>query len=127
MLSVGYKRKSEAELRKTKDLEHTSFLVGFFLDYWGMPGVKSLMTKWTVVIDMPRNTAAIPGSGNTPIVFNHTSDIAKYVAASLALEKWDPYFYVMSNKVTWNEFLAYAEAAKGRIAPLFMNWIVLPR
>ncbi|KAL6401271.1 hypothetical protein AUP68_15138 [Ilyonectria robusta] len=62
---------------------------------------------------MANNTAAILGSGDVPVVFTHTADVAKFVAASLALSQWEPDTYVIGDKLTWHEFLPLAEAAKG--------------
>lgn len=100
--------------RRAKDLEYTSFYTGFFLDYWGIPTVKSYMSPAIMVLDIAHNAAAIPGSGNTPLAFTHTSDVAKYVAAALDLEKWEPGYNLSADKVTWNEFLALAENVRGK-------------
>ena len=112
---MAYKRLSQAELAKTVDLEHTSFVNGFILDYWGMPHIKTYMSPMTDVVDIKHNVAAIPGFGDMPIIFTLTADIAKFAAASLSLEKWDPISYIIGDRVTWNEFVRLAEAAKGRI------------
>lgn len=100
--------------KQAKDLEYTSFYTGFFLDYWGMPAVKSYMRPAVMVLDVAHNAAAIPASGNTPLAFTHTSDVAKYVAAALTLEKWEPAYNLTADKVTWNEFLALAEDVRGK-------------
>lgn len=71
------------------------------------------MGPFTAVIDIAHDMAVIPGSGDNPVVFTHTADLARFVVASLDLEKWDPVSYVIGDKVTWNEFLALAEEAKG--------------
>ncbi|KAH8589852.1 nmrA-like family protein [Bisporella sp. PMI_857] len=113
LVTVGPKLQVQEELKKTTDLETTRFLNGYFLDYWGIPAVKSHMPPITLVVDMPNDIAAVPGSGNTPVVFTHTTDVAKYVAASLSLDKWDPESYVIGDRVTWNEFVHLAEEAKG--------------
>ncbi|KIM93965.1 hypothetical protein OIDMADRAFT_35415 [Oidiodendron maius Zn] len=42
----------------------------------------------SVIVDVENMKAAIPGDGNTPIVFTYTVDMAKFVAASLELPKW---------------------------------------
>jgi len=103
------------ELAKTTDLEHTVFHVGFFMDYWGLPAVKSWLARTPLVLwlDIVNNAAAIPGEGNTPSIFTHTSDVAKFVAASLDLPKWEPETYLYGDRVTWNEFLHLAEEARG--------------
>lgn len=66
-----------------------------------------------MVSDIANNAAAIPGSGDVPAVFTHTSDVARFVAASLDLDHWDSVHYVIGDRVTWNEFLRLAEEAKG--------------
>lgn len=57
--------------------------------------------------------AAIPGSGNVPVVFSHTFDVAKFVGALLTLEKWPLESYIMGDKMTWNQFLQLAEEVRG--------------
>ncbi|KAF6787294.1 nmra-like family protein [Colletotrichum musicola] len=112
--SVPHKLKAQAFLRnETKSLEYTVSHNGFFLDYWGGQAEKSYMASFTFAIDIPNNTAAIPGSGNVPVAFTHTRDVAKFVAAALDLERWEPEMFVIGDKVTWNEFLHLAEEAKG--------------
>ena len=64
-------------------------------------------------IDIPGNTAAIPGDGNMPVVFTHTSDMGKFVAASLDLKGWAHVSVVIGDKVTMNEVVKMAEEAKG--------------
>jgi hypothetical protein len=49
------------------------------------------------------------------LVFTHTRDTAKFVAASLGLENWDVETYVMGDKMTFNEVLKVAESVKGKI------------
>lgn len=117
LISVPYKLQAQDELKRTKNLEYTIFHTGYFSDYWGMPVVKSNMAPMTAVIDIAHNAAAIPGSGNVPVIFTHTTDVAKYVAASLDLDTWDPEFFIIGDRLTWNEFLQLAEDAKGIFCP----------
>ena len=65
------------------------------------------------IIDLANNMAAIPGDGNTPVTFTHTSDIGKFVAASIDLESWDHITYVAGDKATWNQIVQVAEEVKG--------------
>ncbi|KAJ0385794.1 hypothetical protein COL922a_005598 [Colletotrichum nupharicola] len=112
--SVPNKLKARAFLENvTKDLEYAVVHNGFFLDYWAPQAEKSNMTPFTLFIDIPNDSAAIPGSGNVPSAFTHTRDVAKFVAAALDLKKWDNDLYIVGDKVTWNEFLKLAEDAKG--------------
>lgn len=94
-------------------LEHTAWYPGYFTDYFVAPHVKSNMAIVNIVFDMANNIAAIPGSGDVPVVLTHTSDIARFVTASLALPKWQPDTYLIGDKVTWNEMLTIAEDVKG--------------
>ncbi|EKG12323.1 hypothetical protein MPH_10440 [Macrophomina phaseolina MS6] len=100
------------ELKKT-DLEWTRFQNGYFMDYWGMPYIKSYQQPFIPFVDVANKMAAIPGDGNTPVVFTYSYDVAKFVVAALDLPKWDDEFYIIGDKVTWNEFLKLAENARG--------------
>jgi hypothetical protein len=104
---------AKAALKSTTNLEYTVFYNGYFTDYWGMPVLPSHMPNITMILDIPNNAAAIPGSGNVPVIFTHTRDVAKFVAASLDLDTWEPETYVMGDRLTFNELLALAEEAKG--------------
>lgn len=101
------------ETLESTSLEYTAVLNGYFLDYWVSPHVKSYFGSWPLVIDVPNNVAAIPGSGDVPIVFTHTFDIARFVPALLRLPNWERESYIIGDKVTWNEFVRLAEEAKG--------------
>lgn len=46
-------------------------------------------------------------------MFTHSTDLAKYVAASLDLPKWEADYFVYGDRLTWNEFVRLAEEAKG--------------
>jgi hypothetical protein len=106
--------RAHAELNLTKDLEHTIFYNGFFLDYYALPAVPSTIMPLTLILDIAHDAAGIPGSGDTLVSFTHLADVAKLVAASLDLDQWDEKFYVVGDTVTWNEFLKLAEEAKGK-------------
>ncbi|KAB2109872.1 hypothetical protein AG0111_0g2243 [Alternaria gaisen] len=82
-------------------------------DYWGYPYVPTHVTPLTMAVDMQNEFAALPGTGTTPISFIHTVDIAKFVAASLDLPKWDEESYILGNRLAWNDFVKTAEEVKG--------------
>ncbi|KAK3369846.1 hypothetical protein B0H63DRAFT_551718 [Podospora didyma] len=111
--SAARKRDAQAVLAKVTDLETTRFCIGYFLDYWGFPRVKSYMGSTTFVVDVANDVAGIPGTGDVPVTFSHSVDVAQFVVRSLDLQKWDPISWVVGDKVTWNEFLWLAEEAKG--------------
>lgn len=113
--SILMKQASLHLLEASKNLEWTLFYVGFFMDYFGMPNLPSYLAPLVVLIDIPGNTAAIPGEGNTPVTFTHTSDLGKFVAASLDLQKWDRVSVVIGDKMTLNEAVTLAEQATGKL------------
>jgi nucleoside-diphosphate-sugar epimerase len=115
--SVAFRKAAIEALEKTTNLESTRIHTGFFMDYWGMPAVKSYMTPISFVVDIPSHVAGIPGSGDVPVTFTHVNDVAKFAAAMLDLGKWDPVSYVFGDRVTWNEFVRLAEEATGKTTP----------
>ncbi|KAL6400786.1 hypothetical protein AUP68_16503 [Ilyonectria robusta] len=101
------------ELSKMTSLEYTVVYNGYFLDYYGNGTVPSYLQIVPAVIDMANNAAAIPGSGNTPVAFTHTLDIAKFVVALLGVDSWPKESFIIGDKVTWNQFAELAESVKG--------------
>src|ERR1700712_5058321 len=66
--SVFHKRNAQAELNKVQSLETTYVKTGFFMDFWGIPVVKSYFDPLFLCVDILHEAAAIPGDGNTPVV-----------------------------------------------------------
>jgi hypothetical protein len=102
-----------AERLKTSGLEYTFVSNGFFMDYYGLPKVKSYLQPFVFAVDISNNTAAIPGSGDDPVVFTHTFDVAKYVTALVGAEAWPERSIIIGDKLTWNQLVALAEGIKG--------------
>jgi hypothetical protein len=94
-------------------LEYTAVSNGIFLDYYGFPKVRSYLGKLPRVIDMAGNAAAIPGSGDVPVVFTYSFDVGKFIAALLSQPRWEKESVIIGEKITWNEFLLLAEGVKG--------------
>ncbi|KAG4274463.1 hypothetical protein FPRO04_09421 [Fusarium proliferatum] len=107
------KRGVTAALEVTSTLEYTVVYNGFFADTWVLPKVKSYQSPFTLVVDVANNFAAIPGSGDKLVTFTHTFDIARFIAVLVRAAKWDKASYVIGDKVSWNQFVQYAEEAKG--------------
>ncbi|KAH7397153.1 hypothetical protein BKA66DRAFT_453736 [Pyrenochaeta sp. MPI-SDFR-AT-0127] len=110
--TIPIKRQAMAALENSP-LEYTVFYNGLFTDYYATPAIKTYLPAMPFYIDLEHNTAAIPGSGNTPIAFIHTFDLAKYVDLVLDFQKWELEYYVIGDKLTWNEFVGHAQAVKG--------------
>ncbi|KAF5253248.1 hypothetical protein FANTH_1844 [Fusarium anthophilum] len=102
-----------AALEAASSLEYTAVYNGYFADYWVLPNVKSYQSPVVLVVDIANNFAAIPGSGDELVTFTHTSDIAAFIAALVGASKWDKESYIIGDKVSWNQFVQYAEEAKG--------------
>jgi hypothetical protein len=67
----------------------------------------------TLAIDIANKTAAIPGSGDVPVIFTYSFDIGNFVTTLLSLSTWEKELYSISDKFTLNEFLAIAEEVRG--------------
>lgn len=98
-------------------LEWTEIVNGYFLDYWGMPHIKSHMEYMLPAIDIANKVAAIPGTGNEVISFSYTFDVARVVSRLLELDTWEETTYIVGDKLTWNNFLRLAEEARGLFTP----------
>ncbi|KAM0255928.1 hypothetical protein ACHAQJ_005329 [Trichoderma viride] len=103
---------SEAALRSTK-LEWTRFSVGFFMDYYGIPAIKTHLPPMSFAVDMKSKKAAIPGTGNEPIALIYSYDVANFVTVFLDTPKWEDITYVYGEKTTWNAFIKVAEEVTG--------------
>ncbi|UKZ78246.1 hypothetical protein TrVFT333_005982 [Trichoderma virens FT-333] len=105
-------RASEDALRSTM-LEWTRFSVGIFMDYYGMPAIKTHLPPMSFAVDMKSRKAALPGTGNEPVAFIYSYDVAKFVSAYLDVPKWEEITYVYGEKTTWNEFIKVASEVTG--------------
>lgn len=108
---AGAKLLTLEALKKT-DLEYTTVITGFFTDYY-VPSIPSNMGPLTMILDIPNNKAAIPGSGDVPVSFTHTADVGRFAASLLGLSAWPEESYIIGETLTLKEFVAVVEEAKG--------------
>lgn len=95
-------------------LEWTRFSNSMFMDYAFSPRIPSAFPETQLSwIDFDNNVASIPGDGNTPLVNTHSSDIPKFVMKLLDLPKWDTRYFLVGDRLTFNEYVDMAETAKG--------------
>ncbi|KAJ9416826.1 hypothetical protein QL093DRAFT_2580907 [Fusarium oxysporum] len=85
----------------------------FFVDYYVSPPLKSPLDHWTVFIDIANRTAALPGSGDVPVAMSYTMDVAKFVAGSLSLSKWERETLIYNDKLTMNQYVQVVEEVRG--------------
>ncbi|KAF7864005.1 hypothetical protein EAF04_006970 [Stromatinia cepivora] len=90
------------ELAKTH-LEYTSFVNGLFLDYLSMPAVPSHLAAAINFFDIPNKSAVLIGTGKVPLVMTHTRDVARFIVASLSLEKWEKRSYMVGDRKSWHD------------------------
>lgn len=102
-----------ADRLKSSTLEYTRVIPGFFMDYWGIPHVKSHLQPLTFGIDISSGTAAIPGDGENLICMTYTHDLALYLVKVLDLDKWPEFSVIVGDQVTYNEILGMAEEFTG--------------
>ncbi|KAF5001391.1 hypothetical protein FDECE_10954 [Fusarium decemcellulare] len=100
------------ELRNT-GLQWTRFAVGYFMDYYGMPHIKSHLRPVSFVVDVKNKAAAIPRTGDNIVSFIYSSDMAKFVVAALSLSRWEETTYCYGDKATFNRIVDLAERARG--------------
>lgn len=107
-------KKSALAALKSTSLEWTTVFNGYFLEYFGTPKVKSYMDDASFFVDVANNVAAIPGSGEVAVVFTHSFDVARLVAALLGKDKWPEETYIIGDKVTFHAMVRLAEKVKGK-------------
>ncbi|PLB35797.1 NAD(P)-binding protein [Aspergillus candidus] len=110
---VAGKLAAVQKLQSSTSLEYSLLSNGIFTDYYGMPKVKSYLQPFVLAVDIAHNAAAIPGSGDVPVVFTHTFDVARFIAAFVSAPDWPERGTIIGDKKTWNELVALAEEAKG--------------
>ncbi|KAL4819612.1 pyridoxal phosphate-dependent transferase [Aspergillus spinulosporus] len=101
-------------LKASSTLQFTRVIPGFFMDYWGMPYVKSQLSQMTIAVDMANCEAAIPGDGNDIIAMTYSYDTASFIARLLESEKWDEFSVVIGDEVTYNQLVEIGERVRGR-------------
>jgi nucleoside-diphosphate-sugar epimerase len=114
MPSYAYKFKAREALAET-DLEYSIVSIGMFLDYWGHPHIPTVLDPrkgTSVFIDLAHNFAAIPGKGETFMVFTHSTDAARFVVAMMGLTKWSRSTFFAGDRLNLKQFLERAEETK---------------
>ncbi|KAF7169732.1 hypothetical protein CNMCM5623_002384 [Aspergillus felis] len=103
-----------AELLQKSHLQYTRVIPGFFMDYWGMPVVRTHLTPCTFGINIQHCQAAIPGDGNDVICMTYTYDMAAFLLKLLDVEDWPEFSIVVGDEVTYNQLLEMAEEIRGQ-------------
>ncbi|PIG82322.1 nmrA-like family protein [Aspergillus arachidicola] len=108
-----------AELLKKTTLQFTRIIPGFFMDYWGMPAVRTNLQPFTFGIDIASCQAAIPGDGNDVICMTYTYDMAAFIVRLLDEEDWPEFSVIVGSQTTYNQLLQLAEELRGMSSKKF--------
>jgi uncharacterized protein YbjT (DUF2867 family) len=106
-------KKPVVDAVKKSGIEYTLFLNGLFMDYFAAPQRSNpyLQTMaWGV--DINKCTAWFAGTGDEPINVTLLEDVAKLVAASLDLDKWEPHSGMIGSRTSWNEIIRLGEKVR---------------
>ncbi|KAL2870610.1 uncharacterized protein BJX67DRAFT_377959 [Aspergillus lucknowensis] len=103
-----------ANLLKSTNLKFTRVIPGFFMDYWGMPHVRTHLEHLTFGVDMVTCEAAIPGDGNDKIGMTYTYDMAAFIARLLEMEDWEECSVIVADEITFNELVELGEEVRRR-------------
>ncbi|KAL4946409.1 hypothetical protein BDV06DRAFT_208706 [Aspergillus oleicola] len=103
-------------LKSSKTLQFTRVIPGFFMDYWGLPHVKSNLEQHTMLIDMENCEAVIPGSGDDVIGMTYSYDMARFIARLLEVnaKEWKEFSVIVGDEVTANQLVELGERVRGR-------------
>jgi len=103
-------KKPVVEAVKNSGIEYTLFLNGLFMDYFATPQQSNPYLQPMVFgVDINKCTAWFAGTGDEPINVTLLEDVAKFVAASLDLDKWESYSGVIGSRTSWNEIIRLGE------------------
>ncbi|KAI9375480.1 hypothetical protein BJX61DRAFT_493882 [Aspergillus egyptiacus] len=103
-----------ANLLKATDLQYTRVIPGFFMDYWGMPHVRSNLAHLTFGVDMVSCEAVIPGDGNDVIGMTYTYDMAAFILRLLEVQQWEEFSVIVGDEATYNQLVQIGEEVRGR-------------
>ena len=111
----GEKAVIQEELTKYPQLEYTLYITGLFMDYFLGSKNTSHLKKLKVFVDPDKGQAfEVPGDGNDSLVFIKIGDAAKFVAASLDLDKWPRLGGMVGERTTYNNVIKTLEKIQGR-------------
>ncbi|PYI07711.1 NAD(P)-binding protein [Aspergillus sclerotiicarbonarius CBS 121057] len=103
-----------AELLQKSGLKYTRVTPGIFMDYWGMPQVRTNLQPYVIGVDVANCWAAIPGDGNDKMGVTYSYDMAAFIVKLLDLEEWPEFSIFVGDEITYNQLLQLAEQVRGQ-------------
>jgi hypothetical protein len=99
---------------KNSGIEYTLFFNGLFMDYFANPQKSNpYLEPMAFGVDINQCTAWFAGTGDELINVTLLEDMAKFVAASLDMETWQPHSGVIGSRTSWNEIVRLGEKIRG--------------
>jgi nucleoside-diphosphate-sugar epimerase len=112
-----------ANLLRSSHIDFTRVILGWYSDYFDMPHYKSNMKPFYYALDFQNRKAVLPGDGEAPVTFMHSTDVAKYIAAMLdEQKKWPELSPFATDKLTWNKVVEIAERVTGESSLVSTLW-----
>jgi len=102
------------ELARTSTLEYAYVYPGMFMDYFGLPRVKSYLRPLCFFVDPEKGQAVLPDDGESRMSMTFTADMARYLVLALDLDKWPRILSTVVSTVTLNELVDLIERSMGR-------------
>lgn len=116
--SVQYFIDAANLLKTCPTLKSTRVIPGIFMDYWGMPHVKSNLANMTFAVNMANCEAVIPGSGDDVICMTYSYDMAVFIARLLDVDDWEEFSVIFGDEVTYNQLVGIGERVRGSLSVL---------
>ncbi|KAL4955451.1 pyridoxal phosphate-dependent transferase [Aspergillus filifer] len=103
-------------LKASKTLKFTRVIPGFFMDYWGLPHVKSNLEQHIMLVEMENCEAVIPGNGDDIIGMTYSYDMARFIARLLEVDasEWEEFSVIVGDEVSANQLVALGEKVRGK-------------
>lgn len=83
------------------------------MDYFGLPQVPSYLPPEACFLDIPRASAAVPGSGDDLVVWTYSKDVGKFVARSLDLGAWPERSIIVGDRMNYKDLIRIVERVRG--------------
>ncbi|KAJ4168876.1 hypothetical protein NW754_010807 [Fusarium falciforme] len=100
-------------LEKT-GLEFSYIYPGMFMDYYGMPKFPTPLRPLCFFIDPVNQVAVLPDDGEAKMSMSLTTDVARYTALALDLDKWPRFMTTTASTVTLKNLVHLFEKYTGR-------------
>lgn len=107
--------RAREELDRHPNLTYSLIRNGYFMDYLGMPYVESYLHPLYNILDLAACKAVVPGDGDVPVVWTHTQDVAKFVAAltDMPTKQWPREAAIVGERITLNSLVDLAAQVTG--------------